>query len=246
MRQKRKDAAMKKAFITMTLIAVPLIGWAALPYQQKLIFRGVLYNTVQVQIPVSGEAPDSRGEQSLPVSEWSKTLISAARDQIGVTTRYNGAYVRLAYPNGDIDRQTGVCTDVVVRAFRDAHGIDLQKAMHEDMTQNFSAYPSHWGLTRPDKNIDHRRVPNQQRFFQRQGMAITATQNPGDYQPGDLVTWTVSGTLPHIGILSDQMNRAGTHPLVIHNIGAGTQEDDILFAFPITGHYRPTANLTGN
>lgn len=238
--------AMKKALIPLILIAVPVIGWAALPFQHKLVVRGMLYNATSSGPPAPSSDADHAGAQSRPISNWSHALIAAARRQIGVTTRYNGAYVQLAYPNGDVDRQTGVCTDVIVRALRDSHGIDLQKAMHEDMARNFNAYPKNWGLTRPDKNIDHRRVPNQQRFFQRKGMDMAVTQNPASYQPGDIVTWSVSGTLPHIGILSDRMNRAGTHPLVIHNIGAGTQEDDILFAFPITGHYRPTADLNRN
>lgn len=235
---------MKKVLFPLTFIALPVIGWAALPYQHKLIVRGVLYNATSTSVPTPNSDAGNSGAQSRDISGWSQALITAARGQIGVTTRYNGAYVRLAYPNGDVDRQTGVCTDVIVRALRDAHGFDLQKAMHEDIARNFSAYPKNWGLTRPDKNIDHRRVPNQQRFFQRKGIELAVTQNPADYQPGDLVTWTVSGTLPHIGILSDRLNRTGTHPLVLHNIGAGTQEDDILFAFPITGHYRPTADLS--
>ncbi|SMR71674.1 hypothetical protein SAMN04488030_1020 [Aliiroseovarius halocynthiae] len=234
---------MRKLLLPLTLIALPVIGWAALPHQHKLVVRGFLYTATSANPPAPNSSGPDSVTQSRPISEWSQALITAARSQIGVTTRYSGAYVRLAYPNGDVDRQTGVCTDVIVRALRDAHGVDLQKTVHEDMARNFNAYPKNWGLTRPDKNIDHRRVPNQQRFFQRKGMDMAVTQNPADYQPGDLVTWTVSGTLPHIGILSDRMNRAGTHPLVIHNIGAGTHEDDILFAFPITGHYRLTADL---
>ncbi|MCW7538668.1 DUF1287 domain-containing protein [Aquabacterium sp. A7-Y] len=162
-------------------------------------------------------------------------LVEAARRQIGVTTHYDGSYRRLAYPGGDVPDHTGVCTDVVVRAYRRL-GVDLQRLVHEDMSVNWSAYPRRWGLRRPDPNIDHRRVPNLQVFFRRQGYALPVSGDPGDYQAGDLVTWELPGRLPHIGIVSSR-SVAG-RPLVLHNIGRGTQEEDVLFAYPITGHYR--------
>lgn len=164
-------------------------------------------------------------------------IVTAARNQIGVTVEYDGSYRKLDYPNGDFTRTTGVCTDVVIRALRDARSMDLQRLVHEDMKANFSKYPQHWGLKRPDKNIDHRRVPNLQCYFKRRGWRLALTKEAKDYLPGDLVTVTVGGSLPHIMIVSDRKSANGT-PLVLHNIGCGTQEEDELFTYPLTGHYR--------
>lgn len=145
----------------------------------------------------------------------------------------------LKYPGGDVPIERGVCTDVVIRAMRDGLAKDLQKLVHEDMAKNFSAYPKNWGLKRPDKNIDHRRVPNLQTWFKRQGyqIALGPEKDPGKFLPGDIVTCTVPPHLPHIMIVSDRKSAAGV-PLVIHNIGGGTQEENVLFVFPLTGHYR--------
>lgn len=170
-------------------------------------------------------------------------LIAAARAQEGVTTIYDGAYAAIAYPMGDVDRSRGVCTDVVVRAYRDAFGIDLQKLVHEDMTRAFSLYPKRWGLATPDANIDHRRVPNLQVFFSRHGRTLPVSAEPRDYRPGDIVTQTVDGNRPHVVLVTGLLSDDGMRPLVVHNIGRGTRLQDSLFAFPITGHYRfgPTA-----
>ena len=165
-------------------------------------------------------------------------LVDAARQQIGVTVTYDPAYVKLAYPGGDVPPDRGVCADVVIRAFRDARGLDLQKLVHEDMAANFKAYPNRWGLRRPDANIDHRRVLNLEVFFRRQGWAVPVSTNAVDYLPGDIVACTVAGKLPHIMVVSDRKSAAGV-PLVIHNIGCGTREEDRLFAFPQTSHSRP-------
>jgi uncharacterized protein len=167
-------------------------------------------------------------------------LIGAARAQVGVTTVYDPAYVGLPFPGGDIDRSRGVCTDVVIRAMRDAWVVDLQLAVNRDMKANFAAYPTHWGLATTDRNIDHRRVPNLQTLLTRIGADLPVTADPAAFQPGDIVTWMLPGNLPHIGILSDRMSEAGGHPTVLHNIGAGAREEDRLFDFPITGHYRLT------
>jgi uncharacterized protein len=129
-----------------------------------------------------------------------------------------------------------VCTDVVVRALRE-EGLDLQKEVHEDMKGAFSVYPKRWGLKKPDKNIDHRRVPNLMTFFRRKGWALAVSKKPEDYTAGDLVTWDLGGDLPHIGIISDRKTEGGV-PLVLHNIGRGAQEEDILFTYTITGHFR--------
>jgi uncharacterized protein YijF (DUF1287 family) len=163
--------------------------------------------------------------------------VAAARRQIGVTRVYDPAYVVLPYPGGDVAQDRGVCTDVVIRALRD-EGIDLQKTVHEDMRAHFGLYPKKWGLRRPDRNIDHRRVPNLQTWFARQGWSLAPSQSATGYKPGDLVTWMLPGNLPHIGIVSDRTSWRDV-PLIIHNIGSGAREEDILFAYPITGHYRP-------
>ena len=165
------------------------------------------------------------------------SIVRAARGQIGKTVRYDPAYRSIAYPKGDLPIEIGVCTDVVIRALRSGNGMDLQQLVHEDMKRNFSEYPQSWGLTSTDKNIDHRRVPNLQTFFKRNGWDLPVSKDARDYRPGDLVTCTVPPNLPHIMIVSDRNSAAG-NPLVIHNIGAGTQEEDRLFAFKITGHYR--------
>ena len=166
----------------------------------------------------------------------SARLVHDARSQIGVTTSYDPAYRVLPFPMGDVPAHTGVCTDVVVRAYR-RQGIDLQALVNQGMRTAFAVYPRKWGLRAPDRNIDHRRVPNLQVFFTRHGQKLPVTQWAADYQAGDLVTWMLPGNLPHIGIVSHKRSASGT-PLVIHNIGRGTQEEDVLFAFPITGHYR--------
>lgn len=166
-------------------------------------------------------------------------LVLDARKQVGVTLSYDPAYRRLSYPGGDVPMATGVCTDVVIRALRQ-QGLDLQETVHRDMRGNFSVYPKNWGLNRPDSNIDHRRVPNLMTWFKRQGWSLPVKQDAAAYQPGDIVTWDLGRGLTHIGIISDRQAPTAT-PLVLHNIGRGTQEEDILFAYRITGHYRPLA-----
>lgn len=149
---------------------------------------------------------------------------------------YDPAYVRLAYPMGDVPDDRGVCTDTVIRAFRHA-GVDLQVAVHEDMTANFASYPRNWGLARPDRNIDHRRVPNLETFFTRKGGARPPSARPADYRAGDVVSWRLTGTsLPHIGVVTRKALRG--EPLVAHNIGAGTQEEACLFSWPLSGWFR--------
>ena len=164
-------------------------------------------------------------------------LVVAARTQIGVTVGYDPEYRAIAYPGGDVPLSTGVCTDVVTRALR-AQGFDLQKAVHEDMAAHFSAYPRLWGLCAPDANIDHRRVPNLMTFFRRHGWERPVTADAADYRPGDIVTWNLGRGITHIGLVSDTRAADGC-PLVIHNIGQGTHEENVLFAFKLLGHYRP-------
>lgn len=167
-------------------------------------------------------------------------LIAAARAQIGVTVSYDPTYVSLPFPGGDVPEDRGVCTDVLIRAFRAAWGLDLQRVVNGDMRRAFAEYPHNWDLTAPDPNIDHRRVANLQKLFTRAGAALQISGEAADYLPGDIVSWRLPGNLPHIGIVSDRMNDDGTQPLILHNIGGGAQEDDLLFSFPITGHFRVT------
>ena len=164
-------------------------------------------------------------------------LIAAARRQVGVTLVYDPAYTALAFPNGDVARRKGVCTDVVVRAYRDAFDLDLQSLVNADMKAAFSAYPRTWSLRRPDRNIDHRRVPNLQTFFSRRGARSAPPDNAGGWKPGDIFTALIDGRLPHIGIVSDRKARNG-NPLVVHNIGGGAREEDALFGHKLTGRYR--------
>jgi hypothetical protein len=164
-------------------------------------------------------------------------VVEGARKQVGKTLSYDPAYRRLAYPGGDVPLATGVCTDVVIRAYRHG-GVDLQRLVHEDMKRAFSAYPKNWGLRKRDPNIDHRRVPNLATFFRRKGAALPVTKRASDYQPGDVVTWKLSSGVPHIGIVSDRKALLSNRHLVIHNIGSGAQEEDVLFDYAITGHYR--------
>lgn len=184
-------------------------------------------------IIIAAIAP-AAGERSVG---WATQLVTAATSQIGVTTIYDPAYVRIAFPGGDVARERGVCTDVVVRAYRDAFGADLQALVSADMKASFSSYPRRWGLQRPDSNIDHRRVGNLAAYFSRKGQVLPVTREGKDYLPGDIVTQMLPGNLPHIAIISDKEGASGT-PLVIHNIGRGAKLEDSLFAFPITGHYR--------
>ena len=170
-------------------------------------------------------------------ADTGEKIVEAARKQIGVTVSYDPAYASLAYPGGDVPKEKGVCTDVVIRALRDGIGKDLQKLVHEDMRVNFARYPKIWGLSRPDRNIDHRRVPNLMRFFSRKHTEIEIGGGGQKFLPGDFVTCTVPPHLPHIMIVSDRKNADGL-PLVIHNIGGGTREEDRLGDFPLSGHFR--------
>ena len=172
-------------------------------------------------------------------ASFTTRLVAAAIERTHHDIRYDGSYVKLTYPGGDVPPQTGVCTDVLIRSYRQLD-IDLQLLVHEDMKANFSAYPSQriWGMSKPDRNIDHRRVPNLRRFFTRNGIELGVSNHGGDYLPGDIVSWVLPGNLPHIGIVSNQKNNDTTRPLIVHNIGAGPKLEDMLFQFPITGHYR--------
>jgi uncharacterized protein YijF (DUF1287 family) len=178
------------------------------------------------------------GQSGSVVKSPTALIVEGARKQLDWGTRYDPAYYAIPYPNGDLPKDKGVCTDVVVRALRNA-GYDLQKLIHEDMKANFSKYPQIWGLKGPDRNIDHRRTPNQMTFFQRFGKTLThqtSQTSISEWQPGDIVFWKLPNGMNHVGILSDRRNRRGL-PFVIHNIST-TSEEDVLEAWPIIGHYR--------
>ena len=203
---------MKNALIITTLICAAIVG-AIIP-PEKVVADGYPYDM-----------------------EFSARLVKAALERTKHRVTYDGSYRKIAYPGGDVPDNIGVCTDAIIRPYRKL-GIDLQKEVHEDMKRNFSLYPKSWGLNRTDTNIDHRRVPNLQVFFQRHGVKLPVSRSPEQYLPGDLVTWTVARSLPHIGIVSDSKTLLGKRPLIIHNIGRGPVLEDMLFEYPITGHYR--------
>jgi uncharacterized protein YijF (DUF1287 family) len=169
--------------------------------------------------------------------DFYERLSGAAIDIVDWKVKYTPDYVSMPYPNGDVPANTGVCTDVVIRAYRKL-GIDLQKEVHEDMKKNFSLYPGIWGLKKPDTNIDHRRVPNLMKFFSRHGEVLKITGKKEDYKPGDIVTWDLDNGRPHIGIVVDKKALLSGRYKVVHNIGLGQVMDDCLFDYKITGHYR--------
>ncbi len=179
----------------------------------------------------------AQAEAPQRAAELLDRVVAAAVSQTTAKVQYDGSYRRIGYPGGDVPSSIGVCTDVVIRAYRTVQ-IDLQQRVHEDMRAAFEAYPKLWRLARPDSNIDHRRVPNLQVFFRRRGAELPATKNPEDYAPGDLVTWMLPGNLPHIGIVTSQRTADGQRPIIVHNIGNGPELEDMLLSYPITGHFR--------
>lgn len=192
-------------------------------------------------ISVIAAATVAQTQPSAAVShqEFTRRLVAAAIERTHHSVRYVSEYIRIPYPGGDVPANTGVCTDEIIRSYR-AVGVDLQKDVHEDMVQNFAAYPNkrRWLLAHPDSNIDHRRVPNLMVFFQRKGESLPITNRTDDYAPGDLVTWDLGGNVPHIGIVVDQKSRWTGRYMIVHNIGEGPKMEDILFNWKITGHYR--------
>lgn len=166
---------------------------------------------------------------------FEEKLSNAAISIIDENIVYTPDYVSIKYPNGDVPAKTGVCSDVVIRAYRKL-GIDLQKEVHEDMKANFSKYPTKWGLKKTDTNIDHRRVPNLEVFFERKGKKLPVSKNASDYKTGEMVTWMIGGKLPHIGIVTHKKSSNG-NPMIVHNVGGGQVAEDCLFSWEIVGHY---------
>lgn len=188
-----------------------------------------IFNAAQ-EVPVVPRPTEPNG--------FSKKLSAAAIARLNHKVRYDPAYIKMPYPGGDVPPDMGVCTDEVIRSYRTL-GIDLQKDVHEEMREHFNAFPSRsrWGLKSADANIDHRRVPNLQVLFARKGISFSVTKNPQDYLPGDIVTWSVLSR-PHIGLVVNRKHRSGERYLIVHNIGRGPELADMLFDYPITGHYR--------
>jgi uncharacterized protein YijF (DUF1287 family) len=186
--------------------------------------------------------PDATADErplrhEVPLPEIRK-ILDSAEEQIRTTREYTQKYFVIPYPNGDVPQETGACTDVIIRSFRNA-GVDLQQEVHEDMKADFSAYPKKWGLTRTDTNIDHRRVPNLQTFFTRKGKSLPTTGDAANYKPGDVVTWDLDGKgMTHIGLVSNVWNERTKRYSIIHNIGGGTSLEDRLFEWKVTGHFR--------
>ena|SRR5258705_8853360 len=216
-----------KTLSKILLICVCMVAFAACQRQQSY------------SVSPSESIPAHPVFKPLPphASPQLKQLIEAAVAQAGVTKGYDPSYLKLKYPDGDVPLETGVCSDVVVRAFRKA-GIDLQKEVHEDMLRAWSDYPKRWGAIRPDTNIDHRRVPNLMTYFTRHGTSLLPNNNPDDYLPGDVVAWDLGGGIDHIGIITNFTSESAKRCLIVHNIGSGVRVEDVLFAWTIKGHYR--------
>lgn len=199
---------------------------------------GIVVALVIVSFPLLSFFPATTPQSiaTTPDQQFLSRLLAAAHERTTHTVRYDPAYVRIAYPNGDVPADTGVCTDEIIRIYR-AVGIDLQKLVHEDMLQNRAAYPRFGNYGGTDTNIDHRRVPNLMVFFARKGKSLPITNRIEDYAPGDLVTWDLGGNVPHIGILVDTKSPQSGRYMIVHNIGRGPKTEDVLFDWKITGHY---------
>lgn len=189
-----------------------------------------------ISLIVSDNPPAKKDTVNDDVSSFRKKLSKNALSIIDSNIVYTPDYVSISYPNGDVPAKTGVCTDVIIRAYRKI-GIDLQKEVHEDMRANFSIYPKNWGATKTDTHIDHRRVPNLETFFSRKGKKLQVTQNADDYKTGAIVTWMINDKLPHIGIVTDKLSKDGKRRLIVHNVSGGQVLEDCLFRYKITGHF---------
>lgn len=226
---------MLKKLSALTLLIVISIGMTACSGTKQPVSSKSIGNKVDF-VPVVYE------------KSFARKLSNAALGRLRSNVTYNGSYVKIAYPWGDVPSNIGVCTDVVIRSYRKL-GIDLQQQVHQDMSAAFNSYPNprKWGLSKPDTNIDHRRVYNLRAFFARRGAGLPITRNPADYRPGDLVTWMVGPDLPHIGVVVDKPSRADPRrKMIVHNIANGPQIEDVLFRFRITGHYRYTPDKMEN
>ncbi len=204
--------------ILFLLFAIPIsVFFVKLKSLTNISSQNIVYNTVE--------------------NPTIKTLVESTINQTKSAVTYDPAYYDIDYPNGDVPANVGVCSDVIIRAFRDID-IDLQKEIHEDMSSNFKVYPNLWGLTAPDKNIDHRRVPNLQTYFQRKNYDLPVTDDANDYIPGDVVVWRFANGRVHTGLVVNAFDLTSQRYLIVHNAGRGPQLEDVLFTWEIIGHYR--------
>lgn len=218
-----------RSLLLLIIIASGILGCGANPTSDQLAPTAAISPT-----KIASTAPARRPERANLTSDIGTRIALAAESQVGVTTIYDAQYVRLDYPGGDLPIERGACTDVIVRAFRMV-GVDLQGRVHEDMLRYFNVYPNDWGLKAPDANIDHRRVQNLTKYFDRMGKQVSGN---ADFKPGDVVSWQLSGWMQHIGIVALELVPGTTRHYMIHNIGAGAQQEDVLRSFPIIAHHR--------
>lgn len=206
-----------------------------MPYLTYLLAFAFLACTAPASDYSVQTPPEQQAEQA--TATFAQRLSDAALALTRQQVVYDPSYFSIPYPNGDVPAGKGVCTDVIIRSYRSL-GIDLQQRVHEDMKSHFHLYPKNWGLSRPDPNIDHRRVPNLQAYFTRHGTSLPVSREADSYRTGDIVTWDLGRGIGHIGIVVHQRTRDGNRPLLVHNIGAGQVLEDCLFSWRITGHYR--------
>lgn len=216
--------------VTVLLACLPITTASCRQAYQKRGVTFVIPPSTPSTSPIAKPLPEGASTQL-------KQFIDGAVEQSKITTGYDPSYVKLAYPNGDVASETGVCADVIVRAFRKV-GIDLQKEVHEDMKRAWAEYPRRWGARGTDTNIDHRRVLNLMTYLERQRKSLPVSSDRADYKPGDLIAWELSDGVEHIGILTNLSSEPDKHYLIVHNVGAGTRVEDVLLAWKIIGHYR--------
>jgi uncharacterized protein YijF (DUF1287 family) len=235
MRRELKLMPSPKIFLPVSFLCALLLVSSACGIPRAVSQRNAQTSASRTASPAAPK-PTPRLVYESPVLE---RLVAAAVERTAHEVEYDATYYKLAYPNGDVPSDKGVCTDEVIRSYR-ALGVDLQKEVHEDMQANFSRYPTKFGLTTTDTNIDHRRVPNLRVFFERKGKSLPITDAATDYKPGDIVTWDLNTSQTHIGVVVDVPSATSGRYMIMHNMGQGPKIEDILFAWKITGHYRYT------
>jgi len=244
-KRKGENSMLQKIRTLLTLLIASVAVTACSGNRPQSITEGTAKTTSE-QVPTVFEKRSPK--KQITQKSFDQKLSNAALGRLNSKIRYDGSYIKIAYPGGDVSPHIGVCTDVVIRSYRKL-GIDLQEQVHRDMSAAFNTYPNprKWGLSRPDTNIDHRRVYNLRNFFQRRGAALPITSDPRNYKPGDIVSWMVGPDLPHIGVVVNKRSKADPNRfMIVHNIARGPEMEDVLFAFRITGHYRYTPAHMGN
>lgn len=218
----------------IVLIAVAMAFWFGKPLLPFLKAAQVGPTSEQAEIAISAL------EQS---KDLGSKLAAAALFHSGEQVTYDSSYYKIGYPNGDVPPNKGVAADVIIRMYRKL-GIDLQVLVHEDMEEHFRLYPQLWNATGTDTNIDHRRVANLQRFFERDGQTITASRDASDYHPGDIVVWSLANAEKHIGIVVPGPGERANEPWIVDNMGTGVKWENILFDYNIERHFRYPAEAS--